>query len=275
MTDAVPSVDMTSEPSSSADTPSAKGAGEGSKSPSASELWKLKVDGEELEMTPDEVKKWAQIGRSKEKRYEEASKREKEAQSKLEAYKKDWTSALREAGMDPREIAEKWLVEQIKLERMSPDQKKAWENEQKLKTYEEREAEAKKAEMERKRQEEAQREEAAVDNEITSVLGEVNLPKTPGTIYRMAMYMLGGLDAREAAARLEEDYADDIRVFLQQNQNRSKYIPQDIYKQLMDEHLGKVRGAPQFASASEGSAQPQPPKKEERLSPAEFRKLFR
>src|ERR1051326_8976996 len=103
--------------------------------------FKLKVDGQEWEADENELTKYAQIGRAKEKRFEDAAKLRKEAEERMDRLKKDWVSVLKEQGIS-REDIEKYLGGELRKDMMSPEEKARLEFEQEKKAFEDAKAEA-------------------------------------------------------------------------------------------------------------------------------------
>src|SRR6202043_3515109 len=105
--------------------------------PAAAEIrkLKLKIDGGEVEMPEGEVIALAQQGKSAGKRYQEAADLRRQAEEILKAAD-DPTAFLTKKGKDVRKWAEEFLMGELKREAMSPEQRKALENEGKLKQFE-------------------------------------------------------------------------------------------------------------------------------------------
>jgi hypothetical protein len=128
-------------------------------------LEKVKIKGRELDLDLDEdkLRRYVQQGYEANDRIQEAKRIEQENERKLaeyhewkkgqEEHKRKFTSnpiqAAIEAGASPhqvREIAERWLLEQIQADEMSPDARRAKELEEKLAKREKEDAERQKKE---------------------------------------------------------------------------------------------------------------------------------
>jgi hypothetical protein len=152
---------------------------------------KLKVDGAEEEVDEDEVLRRAQKYSAADKKFQEAAKVRKQAESFIRALKENPKAVLSNPnlGINLREFAEKVLWEELQEELVPPEEK---------------ERRAEKAELERYREEKRQREEAARQQEqeqlkekyrqdwskkFNEALEQGGLPRTDWTVKQMAAYM--------------------------------------------------------------------------------------
>ena len=198
---------------------------EAPKQPTQAEIrrLKLKMEGQDIELPEEEVIKLAQMGGSAQKRFQEAAQLRKEAEQVVEWMKSNPAQALKELGIDVRKFSEDTLMEMIRREQESPEQKKIREQEEKLRAYEEKERQAEEArqqkEIEAKKAREQQELDARAkqfmdqyDAEFTKALSESDLPRNAYTIRRMAdlqrINLKKGfeLDASSLAKIVRQDY---------------------------------------------------------------------
>lgn len=245
--------------------------------PSAKE--KIKVDGVEEEWSAEDLKKYAQIGRAKDKRFEESAKAKKEAESLKDRYKSAPWEVMRELGLDPREMSEKYLLAQLEEEQLSPSQKEERALKKRLKDYEDKELSAKEAREAESHAQEVQKHAVQLDQEISAALQTSAIPKSPAAIRRVAKVMFDALEAgedistAEAISMVEEEYESDIKELFALMGDPSKFLPPDLAKKLMGQHLEKVKGAPQSRPAS--PAAPKSEKTSKSISTRDFnKKLF-
>lgn len=173
---------------------------------------KLKLDGQEVELPESDVIALAQRGKVADQRFSEAATTRKEAQEIIEFAKSNPTEFFKRTGMNARQWAEEFLMGELKREQMSPEQKKAADNEMKLKEYEtaRKHQEAKKLDDEK--QAAQQKHMQNYDMLFVEALGKSGLPKTAYTIKRMAELQLVNLkqklnlDADQLAKVVREDY---------------------------------------------------------------------
>lgn len=163
--------------------------------PAAPEVYEIKIDGQVVRMTLDEMKKEASLARSSSKRFEEASKLKKQSEAFIEKMRKDPLGALSDPslGLSKDEIRVKleefYDRQYLEDERLTPEQKKIRDYEEKLKTYEEKDKEDK-ANAEREQQEKFdlhQRE--TLQKDIIEAIDSSKLPKTRHTVQRIAYWM--------------------------------------------------------------------------------------
>jgi len=171
------------------------------KEPTPSQLrkFKLKVDGEEFEEEIDLNDETAittklQLAAAAKKRMTEAVDQKRKAFEIIKAFEDNPESMLQRLGPKGRDIAEKFLLEQIKDEMMSPEEKEILElREFKKKHTEELE---KKKQMEEMTAREKQEYQIAQDFQTTiiSALEKTGLPKSPELVKRTAYLLKRNLD---------------------------------------------------------------------------------
>lgn len=206
-----PSVQAAAAAGGKATTPVAAKAPEAPKSPTTAEIrkLKLKLNGADTEMTEDEVIRLAQQGGAASKRFEEAAAIRKQAEMVAELMKNNTAEAMKRLGIDPRKFSEEFLVEALKREAESPEQKNVRETREKLAAYEK--AEADRAVAQKRQAEEAaklakQQEMHKKESEIiakydamfVSALEKTGLPKNAQTVHRMATLMKVNLNNARA-----------------------------------------------------------------------------
>lgn len=208
----------TAEEPAEEEIPNAAPSGEGGPA-EGSRTFKLKVDGEELEVTEEELLRGFQLRKASDKRFQEAADLRKKAEEVINLLKTDPRKALQhpEIGVDTRSLAEEILKEHLDLELMDENERKIHELQQKLKTAEEQ----KKQEEVDKQRQEAERLEIEYaeqyQKDINSALEGSGLPKTNYTMNRMIHYMQQAIDygyeasAKDIVELVREDYHSDIK----------------------------------------------------------------
>lgn len=188
------------------------------------EKWKIKADGEEFEWDPSDIeatKRELSKARGANKRFEEAAKMRKQAETFFDMLKNPATlkQVLTDpkVGVDLRKFAEEFVWEQIQEEKLTPEQKRQREVERELQKY--REAEAKqKAEAETAQAEALRKHyEADFESKILSALQTGGIPNTRGAVRRMAYYLqqaiANNIDIQptDLVARVRQDLAEEHR----------------------------------------------------------------
>lgn len=215
---------------------------------------KLILDGKNLELPESEVIRLAQKGIGADKRFGEAAVLRKQAEEILKA---DPIEFFKRAGKDGRQWAENFLLEQIKLEQMSPEQKEAHDNKMKLQQMEnERKLQTANA---AKQEQEAERIGFVkkYDAIFTEALGKVSLPKTAYTVKRMAELQATNLknklnlDADQLAKVVREDYmAERTQLYGgMEGEQLLEMVGTDIVKKIQKALIAKLK-----AKGSAGSS---------------------
>ncbi len=243
--------------------------------------WKLKVDGNDWSPVDEaDAQRYAQIGKAKEKRFEDATKLRKEADTIKARIKDDPWGVLKEMGVDTRGLSEKHLLEFLEEETLSPEAKEKRDLQKKLKAYEEQEAKTKSDAEAAHNAAEVEKWAVKLDLEVSSALESSSIPKSPGSVRRVAKVLYDALEAgedmtaAEAVEIVESEYQDDINQLLKMAKDPNRFLPEEIAKKLMDGHLAKVKGAPQ-ASTTAAKSEPKASKGPKQMSSADFGKFLR
>lgn len=151
----------------------------------------VKIDGQEVEVELDELLKGYQSTKAAQNKFQEAAQLRKQAETFIEMLKTNPTKVLTDPslGINFRELAEQYLVEQLQEEMLSPEEREFREMKQRLQQYEETEKQAKQAEEQRKLEEMVEAGRENFQKEIISALEQSGLPKNNMTIQRMAHYL--------------------------------------------------------------------------------------
>jgi len=173
---------------------------------------KLKLDGQDVEMPESEVIALAQQGKTSAKRFQEASQLKRQAEEILKAVEENPGEFLTKKGKNIRDWAEDFLVNELKKESMSPEQRRAAENEIKIKEYETEKKQA--ADAKRKQEmDDLQAHHAENYNKLfVDALSKSGLPKTAYTVKRMAELQLVNIKKKlelnpdQLAKVVREDY---------------------------------------------------------------------
>jgi hypothetical protein len=205
--------------------------------------WKMKVMGEEREFDEkalldnmDEILKFAQLGESAHKKFNEASQMRKESEELIKLIKENPAAVLSDPriGVDLKKFAEDVLTQEIEDMKKTPEQKEK----EKLQNDLEEAKKALETAQEEKRKNEFQRlqdEEAAkLEDEMLGAIETSGLPKNPYVIRRMADYMLLAmqndvdLSPQDVLPLVQKELKQDIRDLFASSP-----------EQVMDELLGK------------------------------------
>ena len=161
----------------------------------ATDQYELKVDGEILTLTKDEMIKWAQLGKAGQKKMQEAAEYRKSVETDLarlaKQLKEDPGSVLEDENIGHKkiELAKKWLAEQMELDAKSPEQIELETlRKENAKIKAEKEAELKKAKEEAEARETEQNIQA-LEKEMLTAFKKYNLPNSGAIVDRMTGIM--------------------------------------------------------------------------------------
>jgi hypothetical protein len=235
---------------------------------------KIKVDGEEVEVTLDQAVREYRRRAAADKRFQEASEIRKSAEAVMEKLKTNPWEALRQLGIDPDKAAADRIMAKIEEEKLAAENPSELERRRAIEQLE-KEQTAKKAlekqieeaEIKKKREEIRGR----IDKQFTAALKEEKLPATPYTVARMADIVARNLredplwDATpaELARLVKEDLQSELaRVIkgLPPDQVEA-FLGADTVKALRNHDLERVRnpklqGQPRKLNPGEGPARP-------------------
>lgn len=211
---------------------------------------KLKLEGKDVELPESEVIQYAQQGKVATQRFQEASKLKQEAEQLInQAKNMDPKEFFRLTGMDWQEWAENNLMEYLTRQQESPEQKKARENEEKLRKYEDEKKQA----QERAQKEQIERQTAEarerLDKMFVQALSESGLPKTPWTVKRMAELQLLNiknkyeLSASQLAKIVREDYVSEQKALFgsAEGDQLMDILGPDLVKKLSKAQIAKLK----------------------------------
>lgn len=215
------------------------------KAQEAARKFKLKVDGRDEEYSEADTLRLAQLGRASDKRFQEAAEMRKQSEEFVKLLKTP--EGLKQLAKNPninldlRKFAEDLLVDEMKKEALTPEQRRIEELQAQL-----REHETKKQELETQRQ---QAEQKALedhyaqdfDQKITKAISTAGLPKTPETVKRMVNYMSNALEngidvePENVIELVKQDYSKIMNDVCQQ------FDGEALIKILGDQITNKIR----------------------------------
>lgn len=210
---------------------------------------KLRLDGKDVEMPESEVIALAQKGKVSDQRFQEASAMKRQAEEVLKFAKDNTTEFFKRTGMNARQWAEEYLVGELRAEQMSPEQRKAAENEKKLKEYESEKKQAadraQQAEMDQLRQKHAEN----YNKLFVEALTKSGLPKTNYTVKRMAELQLVNikqkleLSADQLAKVVREDYESEQKALFgaYDGDQLMEFLGPELVKKLSKAQIAKLK----------------------------------
>lgn len=267
--------------------PAGQKPGEGAAAAAKRKL-KAIIDGKEIEADEDEVIKGFQRSKAADKRFEDAAKMRKQAETFINLLKRSANDpkVLEEIIAHPsiggnfKKIAEQYLYDIIQRESMTPEQRELAETKEKLSQFEREKQEAEKAETQRQMTELQNKYTKEYQTQIIQALDKSGLPKSEFTISRMARYMHMGLTrgvelkADDVLDLVRQDYYNDLRSFGTLPADKLvEILGEDVIKKLREFDLAKVRGSQGGGEVPPTQQEPKPASGKKPLTTEEFRKL--
>lgn len=227
----------------------------------------LKIDGEDvLEDLPFEfdeehseyLKKNLQLSKKAQKSMQEAATMKSQVQQFVELLTKDTKNTLKKMGIDPKEFAAQVIEEELKMEAMTPEQKKHAELETELnKIREERKKEKEefdKRELERIQQQEYEK----IDQKMSSTIEKSGLPKSTYVIKKMAQYMLDGaqmgvdLQPEDVIDLVKQEVHDDLKQLIQTlgEDKVEQFIGKETLDKIRKRNISRAKTTPASVKAA-------------------------
>jgi hypothetical protein len=156
---------------------------------------------------------------------------------------RDVWNVLQALGHDPRKAAEEFLIERLKEEQLTPEQRQVRQAQDIIKREEERKQEEQTQAQRQREQELSSRYSQEYSNQIISALQRNNLPKSEFTVKQMAYYMHQGL--QRGVNLTAEDVAPLVKnYFTKQITDLLGATDSDMLLSLLGEDVaGKLRTA--------------------------------
>lgn len=202
---------------------------------------KILEDGQEREISWDEIKKGYQARQVSAKRFEEAARVMKNAQRFIQLLKQDPAQVLPHLGIDPKEWAKKFVLKEIELANMTPEERKYNEAMEKMKAMEDEKRQRVEQENAAKEAELRKHFDTEYSKDIITGLESQGLPKTPSTVKRIAYYLHQGLQrgikltAAQVAPLVKADYQREMQELF------GSLPENDLLKVVGEDFAGKVR----------------------------------
>jgi hypothetical protein len=214
-----------------------------------SKKYKVKIDGKDEEVEEAELLKGYSHGTAANKKMQEAAALRKQSEEFVNLLRTDPWKLLEDPrlGHNARKIAEEYVWKKIQEDQMTPEQKELAEARQKLTSYEEEKKAAAKIKEDQEHATLQAKYASDYSNDIIKTLEVAGLPKTPGTVKRMAYYMSQALARNIKDPKYPVLGAKDVVELVKQDYiNESKELfgaldAEMLVKLLGDDVAGKIR----------------------------------
>jgi len=182
-----------------------------------SRKFKVKVNGIDQEVDEAELLSGYQTRKASDEKFREAAMSRKQAEEFIGLLRTNPMKVLNDPnlGLNFRELAEKFLVEQMEEEMLDPRDRELRDAKRQLAEIEDAKRQAKKSEEDQANEELKAKFTNDYTNQIVEALASSGLPKTEHTVKRMAYYMHQGvqrgydLTASDVASLVKEDYIQE------------------------------------------------------------------
>lgn len=184
-------------------------------------LYKVMVDGQEMEVDENELRRGYAHNKAAAKRMEEAAMTRKEAEEVLRMIKENPKTAFQRLGLDPRQFAENLINEELQEAMLDPREKELREYKRQLEQYQNAEK-AQREQYEREQLEKMfQQQTEALQADVQNVLQTSGLPITAQTVARISYYMESAINAgysnitaKDVVEFVKKDYVNDFKALL-------------------------------------------------------------
>lgn len=168
----------------------------------------------------DRIKRQKELEKGSYERFQQAAQIRKQTEALIQAAKTNPAEFLRQTGVDPEEFAKSYVQDRIKYYEMTPTERQLMEANQKLSEYEEEKLQSSKKQEQQVYQQKVEQFQEYFDNQFSQAMTQVNLPKTPQAVKRMAekleVYLSNGVpvDIIDVAREIKQDYIDEYNSTL-------------------------------------------------------------
>lgn len=248
------------------------------------ELFKIKVDGEEIQLKRDEMVRLAQMGKAGQRAMQEKAELQKSITAFIEALKSDPGTVLKEdLGMDVNKFAQELLARQLEEESMDPKEKELRELKAQLERIN-KEKEEEKKRMEREQFEaEVARYEQELETQVQEAFEANKLPRSPIFLMRMADLLEEAqnrnlnVSPKQIASIIKEDWLNQTKSALGSfdDDQLESILGSEIVSRLRKQSLKKAKSVPSLNTAKasiESVKTPEKVNKSEKIAWKDFLK---
>jgi hypothetical protein len=219
-------------------------------------MLKAKVNGREELVSEEALLRNYQKLQSAEQKMAEATKKQKEIDAFYEALEHDPETALARSKLPAekkRQLAEKWLTEQLEESLRDPREREMMELQAQLEEYRSKEEKVKQSEAEKQKVETIQKRQAHFQDLFGKAMEQSPLAKNPETAaealramalhYRMAKQQGYEPDPQELAQAVEERYLKGLHAAASSLDGESlvNFLGSDVVKKIRQYDLGRLQ----------------------------------
>jgi hypothetical protein len=191
------------------------------KSETLARMYKVKVDGNEVEVDEKELLRGYAHNTAAEKKMQDAANARKEAETVLRMFKENPKEAFKALGKDAREFAESIINDELNEAMLTDEQKQMRDYKRELEKYQSNEKLAREEYEKEQHDLSMAKYTEQLQSEIVTTLGSAGLPNTERTVGRIAHYMQAAIAAgyenvtpTDVIEYVKNDYIADFKSFM-------------------------------------------------------------
>jgi len=247
---------------------------------------RITVDGQEIEVTTEELIRNFGKGKAADKRFNEAAQMRKQAEGFINKLKSQ--EGFLEIAQDPRlgldleDIAEKFLMNKIRQSQMSPEEKSTYEKLQRLEALEREKEEVARLQAEKENAALQAKYTEDYQKDIISALDQSGLPATEHTVKRMAYYLSKALEegyelkSKDVVDLVKADYINEIKSLYGKldGQKLMEMLGEDVAKKIRATDLSRIKNPIKKQESRTSEIPNQSIGKRKTMTTKEFRKAL-
>ncbi len=227
------------------------------------QLYSVKIDGVEYQLTLDQMKQSVSMGKAAQDRFQEAARMKKEAEALVEKNRRNPIEAAKELGIETSELramAEEFLLEQLKYDDMSDEQKEYMRIQKENEEYKKREEEAKSAKEEESRRQETEYHQQNYMKEMEAAFDSLGMDLNPTTVQGVANKIMEhdlDISVEMAASQYQKEQEMAVQAYLNKlNEDQiSKVVGSDRMKKIRQKEVASLKN-PTKSIKQEASSEP-------------------
>lgn len=254
---------------------------------------KVKINDKEEEVSYEDLVKSFQKQKASDEKFRQASEKEKLFHSFISAARNGDLGWLAKVAPQDKllQFAEKKLLEKIEYDEMTPEQRKSFENEQRLKKYEDSEKAQKEQEQARQFQEAQKTAFEDVQRDVFGALKELGIESgkaNPRLVLRIVEQMRASFDPNEkdpkkarlpagiAAKRAMKGMEVDVKEFLstQSSDHIISLLPESVLDAVRKKFLGQVTEPQRVERKNPEQREERRTRRKSRFSPTPMSEFF-
>lgn len=184
-------------------------------------MHKITVDGSEMEVDDDELKRGYSHNKAAEKKMQEAAMSKKEAAEVMRMLREQPKEAMRRLGLNPRQFAEMVINEELQEAMLSPKDRELRDYKAQVARYQADEQRAMQEYKQQQQEAETARLTEQIQTQMIDALQSSGIPQTSYTVMRIIHYMEAAdkagfhdITPQDVIEHVKKDYYSDFKAYL-------------------------------------------------------------